>query len=86
MRHKVNNYFKRLEGPSKININFSGITVISSSFADEFIGKLVAEWGFYRFINNVTFSGVTPTIEQIINRSVCQRMASLFPASGQKDS
>lgn len=81
VRNKVINCFTRLDAPSKIVIDFSGISMISSSFADEFIGKLVANLGFYRFTNTVSFVGVSPTIEMIINRSVSQRMAALFPAS-----
>ena len=81
VRNKVINCFNRVDAPSKILIDFSGISMISSSFADEFIGKLVADLGFYRFTNTVSFVGVSPTIEMIINRSVSQRMAVLFPAS-----
>lgn len=82
VRLKVINYFKRIDPPSRIIIDFSGLTIISSSFADEFIGKLVHEWGFCRFTNMVFLSGVSPTIQQIINRSVCQRMAVLYSEKG----
>ncbi|PMB45144.1 hypothetical protein CEN39_27475, partial [Fischerella thermalis CCMEE 5201] len=37
------------EGVSKVILDFSGIAVISSSFADEFIGKLVVRYGFFGF-------------------------------------
>ena len=81
LRNKVLNYLNRLDNPTKIKIDFSGISIISSSFADEFIGKLLAELGFYKFTHVIILSGITPTIEAVINRSVCQRMAVLFNAS-----
>lgn len=78
LRNKVMNYLTRIDAPSKIKIDFSGISMISSSFADEFIGKLVAQLGFFRFTKIITLIGVAPTIELIINRSVSQRMAVLY--------
>lgn len=78
LRNKVMNYLTRINAPSKINIDFSGISMISSSFADEFIGKLVAQLGFFRFTKIITLFGVAPTIELIINRSVSQRMAVMY--------
>lgn len=78
LRNKVLNYLNRIENPSRIALDFSGISMISSSFADEFVGKLIAELGFFRFTKIITLCGVSPTIEPIINRSVSQRMAVLY--------
>lgn len=61
-----------------IIIDFDGISVISSSFADEFIGKLVEELGFSRFNNIIKIVNVTTNVEHIINRSVSQRMAQML--------
>ena len=80
LRNKVLNYFKRIDPPSRIVLDFSGVSMISSSFADEFIGKIISEVGFFRFTKLFSICGVSPTIEPIINRSVSQRMATLFPA------
>lgn len=52
--------------------------MISSSFADEFIGKLLVELGFFRFTKTIFLTNVSKSIESIINRSVSQRMAQLF--------
>lgn len=79
LRKKVINYLKRIDKPSAILIDFSGISMISSSFADEFIGKLIMELGFYRFNQLIKIKGVAPVVEQILNRSVSQRIATLFP-------
>ncbi|MDZ7951372.1 STAS-like domain-containing protein [Nostoc sp. DedQUE09] len=62
------------EGGSKVILDFSGIAVISSSFADEFIGKLVVKFGFFNFQNIITLQGMNPVIQGILHRSVAQRM------------
>ena len=78
VRNKVLNYLKRIDTPSSINIDFSGISMISSSFADEFIGKMIAELGFLRFTKIINIMNVSTSIESILNRSVSQRMAQLY--------
>lgn len=79
LRNKVLNYFERIDSPKTIEIDFSGVSMISSSFADEFIGKLISEIGFFRFTKLISLTGVSDVIEPIINRSVSQRMAQMYP-------
>lgn len=78
VRNKVLNHLKRIDTPSAVNIDFSGISMISSSFADEFLGKMLAELGFFRFTKTIFLSNVSEVIEPIINRSVAQRMAAIY--------
>ncbi|MBW4561646.1 MAG: STAS-like domain-containing protein [Mojavia pulchra JT2-VF2] len=61
-------------GGSKVILDFSGVAVISSSFADEFIGKLVVKYGFFNFQSIITLQGMNPVIQGILHRSVAQRM------------
>lgn len=63
------------EMQSVVVIDFEGITLISSSFADEFIGKLVLEFGFFGFNNIVRLRNMNDLIQSIVQRSVSQRMA-----------
>ncbi len=63
------------EGASKIIIDFQEIGVISSSFADELIGKLVVRFGFFNFQSLITLKNMTETVQYILHRSVAQRMA-----------
>lgn len=63
-----------------IEIDFKGISVISSSFADELIGKLVAEYGFFGFMQVFRLKNMNEIVQPIVNRSVAQRMASTFVA------
>lgn len=66
-----------------IEVDFQGISVISSSFADELIGKLVAEYGFFGFTQVFRLKNMNEIVQSIVNRSVSQRMASTFIASDQ---
>ena len=59
----------------RIVIDFADLRVISSSFADELLGKLVLEFGFFGFNNIVKLKNMNELIQQIVQRSVAQRMA-----------
>ena len=68
----LNNY---RETKRRIVIDFADLRVISSSFADELLGKLVLEFGFFGFNNIVKLKNMNELIQQIVQRSVAQRMA-----------
>jgi len=61
-----------------ILIDFEGISVISSSFSDEFVGKLVIKYGFYGFIQAFRLKNMNEIVQTVLNRSVSQRMAENF--------
>jgi anti-anti-sigma regulatory factor len=65
----------RNQTSSVIVLDFSGVSLISSSFADELIGKLVVEYGFVGFTQGFRLVGVNETIQAITNRSVVQRLS-----------
>lgn len=69
-----------------IAIDFLGVNFISSSYADELIGKLVAEIGFVQFCKRVSIENIAAFNVPIINRSVGQRMAQLYYDSSIPDS
>lgn len=56
-------------------IDFAEIGIISSSFADEFIGKMVVELGFFQFQKIFTLTNMNETIQTIVQRSLSQRLA-----------
>ena len=62
------------ESKKRINIDFDGIGVISSSFADECIGKLVKHLGFMEFSRLVTLKNGNDNTMAIINKAVSKRM------------
>ena len=63
------------QSKSLIILDFHGVSLISSSFADELIGKLVVECGFIGFTQRFRLVGMNETIEAITNRSVAQRIS-----------
>ena len=73
----VQNVFN--EGAPRIILDFSDVGMISSSFADEVIGKLVAELGFSEFCNRVHVQNVNNTIQPLIDRAVAQRLSTTVP-------
>lgn len=72
-RNLILNAYK--EYPHKIILDFSDIRFVSSSFADELIGKLVLQFGFLNFIRIFDICNVDKTCITTINRSVFQRLA-----------
>ena len=62
----------------KINISFKDINIISSSFADEAIGKLLVNYGFVSFINLFLLTNINDICARIIDRSVEQRMGQMY--------
>lgn len=63
------------EQPCHITIDFSDIHFVSSSFADELIGKLVVLFGFLNFSETFKLQNIDKSCKTIINRSVFQRLA-----------
>lgn len=62
------------ESPKRIVIDFSGVAVISSSFADELIAKLLTQLGLYQFNHIIKLTGLDFSQQNILHRSVVQRM------------
>lgn len=76
MRNEIINIQKETE--RIIEIDFQGVSVISSSFADELIGKLIAEYGLFGFMQIFKLKNMNNIVQSIVNRSVSQRMAVTF--------
>ena len=66
------------EKNQKIILDFEGVNVVSSSYADELIGKLVMERGFIYFMNHFQLSNLSSNNVGVINRSVEQRMGHIY--------
>lgn len=73
LRNEILNNF--LETKRRFVIDFKDLSVISSSFADELLGKLVIEFGFFGFNNLVKLKNMNSLIQQVVQRSVAQRMS-----------
>ena len=67
-----------------ITLDFRDLNIVSSSFADELIGKLVAEYGFYAFNNVFKLKNMNTSVQSIVQRSVAQRMIESFDNNREK--
>ena len=54
-------------------IDFKGVGVISSSFADEVFGRLFVSLGPRGFMRRVEIVNAAPTVEGLIDRAILQR-------------
>ena len=76
MRNKVLNIMN--ESDSLIILDFNGVNVVSSSFADEFVGKLMVRCGAIVFNQRFRIVGMNPTVQVITERSVNQRLSEAY--------
>jgi len=69
--------------PSKpLIIDWNGIPLVSSSFADELIGKLFVELGPTGFSSRVRDVGMEATVRVLVDRAIMQRVAQTLSGSG----
>lgn len=73
LRTKLANLIDACAG-QQILVDFEGISVVSSSFADEVFGKLFVQLGPMRFMQAVRLVNITPTVHALIDRAITQRM------------
>lgn len=59
----------------KIVLDFSAVPLVSSSFADEVVGKLFAELGPLTFMQRFELRQIEPTVRQLVDRAIAQRLA-----------
>lgn len=74
VRNRLRNLYK-MNDAKKIFIDFEGIPIISSSFADEVFGKLFAEVGPLGFMQSFEFLNISQTVRQLIDKAIAQRIA-----------
>ena len=55
------------------NVDFGDISVVSSSFADEFLGKLFVRTGALRFMSAIRLRGMSPPVRAVLDRAILQR-------------
>lgn len=56
-----------------VDIDFSSVFVISSSFADEVFGKLFVEMGPIKYMRSISLSNLVPAVEGLIDRAITLR-------------
>jgi hypothetical protein len=73
IKNELINIYKSAKKP--VIIDFQGVGIIASSFADELIGKLISELGLFQFQAAFPMKNMNPTVQAIVQRSVSQRLA-----------
>lgn len=68
LRNVIRNAFE--QSGKKIVIDFSGTSIISSSYADELLGKMIEEVGFVKYMTYFSISNVSPINEMMINEAL----------------
>lgn len=71
-RNKLYNLI-RMSDSEKIIIDFSNVSLISSSFADEFLAKLYYKLGSRWFNEKIEIANINLTIKSIIQKAINQR-------------
>ena len=74
IRVRINNYLAA--GAEQIVIDLSQVGVVSSSFADEVLGKLASEMGELAFRRRIFVDGASPTNRSLIERAIELRLAT----------
>jgi anti-sigma regulatory factor (Ser/Thr protein kinase) len=62
------------EPTRRLVLDWSGIEMISSSFADEAVGKLFVDLGPTMFASRVGHAGTDPLVRSLLDRAVTQRL------------
>lgn len=81
IKNKILNILR--EEPKNIILDFSGVSVISSSYADELLAKLFCSLGLFQFNRLIKINGLTDEQQLILQRSVIQRIIEDF--NGMED-
>ncbi|HEU0053193.1 MAG TPA: DUF4325 domain-containing protein [Longimicrobium sp.] len=72
IRNKLRNLIRMNPG-HRVVLDFAGIPLVSSSFADEVVAKLFVELGPMAFINVIELRNVSETVQALIDRAIVQR-------------
>ncbi len=79
IRNNLLNIYTATKKP--IIIDFADIGIISSSFADELIGKLILKLGFFQYQQIFQLINMNTTIQSILHRSIGQRFYEEYSKS-----
>lgn len=69
-----------LNGDEKVILDFTGIDVVSNSFADECIAKLLIDMPLETLKARITFKGLNPLAENCVLTAIKRRYAALCMA------
>ena len=73
VRNKLMN-LARMSGAGMVRVDFAGVPLLSSSFADEAFGKLFLALGPVAFMQRIKLHNMHDTVEGLVNKAIAQRM------------
>lgn len=73
IRTKIENILHNSD--ASIEIDMSGVELISSSFADEIFGKVFSDIGPLSFMQRIKISNMNKLVSQLVDRAISQRMS-----------
>jgi anti-sigma regulatory factor (Ser/Thr protein kinase) len=74
LRRKVMNML-RAEPTARVWLDWTGVPLVSSSFADEFVGRIFVELGPVQFAARVRSQAIEPVVRELVDRAILQRAA-----------
>lgn len=83
IKNEIMNLIKESRKP--VILDFKEVAVVSSSFADELIAKLLLELGLFQFNNLIILRGMNTQEQNILQRSVIQRLLDSLNEPGRLD-
>ncbi len=83
IRNKIGTLLEA-ESNRAIALDWSGVPTISSSFADELVGRLFVELGPVVFNSRIRLVGMEPFVATLIDKAMRQRAVQSFPTQKRK--
>lgn len=81
LRRKAQNLLNA-EPTKRLVLDWNGVPLISSSYADEAVGKLFVELGPTAFTGRVLHAGAEPLVSSLLDRAIMQRVAQVVAGHG----
>ena len=75
VQNKIYNLLKMCPG-QPIEVDFSQVPLVSSSFADEVFGKLFVKLGPLEFMQRIRFKNVESTVRMLVDKAISQRVST----------
>ena len=75
LRRRIEEVVQGLEEGDRVAIDFSQVSAITPSFADECFGKLAERLGAERFRATISLNGADETVRTLVNAVLSERLA-----------
>jgi anti-anti-sigma regulatory factor/anti-sigma regulatory factor (Ser/Thr protein kinase) len=76
LRNYLMNYLNA--GAPYLILDFSGVSIVSSSFADETIGKLAERFGMIGFTERFRLVHISPQVRMLLDRAISLRISASY--------